>query len=749
MRRPPWTSQGLAHRDGWVGVAPGRPGRWHRVGEARGWSPTDWLDAYRTGLAGLSDRDSAVRPNIAAYMLPEEALGAVQAAEPRTRALLAAAAVLPPDRLGGCLTRSARARGDGTCLAEPYRPLSKELLPLVARAPRLSATDANHVRAALATYQEQGVCRPWDFACWGLPTVISPPFVVTTDVKVRVVIDYRYANGAVAAAAMELPTVQSIALRNKNRRVGKADLESGFHQVELDPAHRHAAALMFEGVVYYLAVMSFGWRSAPAEFQRRTALSGLRAAAASGSLLVDVYLDDFMTGHDDPTEGDAKTSHAGFTQRLQEDGWRVSAKKTRQPLFNQEILGIEADTRSGILQAGTAKSLKMKELFSALIQEGPRSTLHLARVLGKAVSLIPAVRNLMLLLRPLFAVLKSALRAEFPTDLPRMTRGKDAESYTWSDRPIAGGLPSGTTDSVVFLIENWDTLNGKPIARPPHAAELILRGDASADGTGCIVERRRRCGTIEKVAEVADTLTPLEATLSSLAREAIVVCRTLLGLPTELLSGAYVTYHSDNRGLSDIFYVGSPNEEPTGLLIQTVKHLHRLNCTWDRTTWLPRELMVEEDALSRRRAVGAARLACDQGWFDGWCSSLDEEERPNIDAFAEAANHKLSKYASMDGSGAMRDGCRTPWKRAAIPYMFPPTNLPLIRRALSNWATSESELCYLLIAEPLVDVVSGVARTHGDCSVLPCSPRVDVPPYAAKKNWTFKILRCSKAPLEI
>lgn len=109
--------------------------------------------------------------------------------------------------------------------------------------------------------------------------------------KVRVVIDYRKLNDKTIDDKYPMPQIEEI-LDNlgKSTYFTTLDLKSGFHQIEMDPAHREKTAFSTDKGHFEFTRMPFGLKNAPATFQR-----------AMNNILCDyigkicyVYLDDII-----------------------------------------------------------------------------------------------------------------------------------------------------------------------------------------------------------------------------------------------------------------------------------------------------------------------------------------------------------------------------------------------------------------------------------------------------------------------
>lgn len=109
--------------------------------------------------------------------------------------------------------------------------------------------------------------------------------------KVRVVIDYRKLNEKTVDDKFPIPQIEEILdSLGKSIYFTTLDLKSGFHQIEMDPAHRQKTAFSTALGHFEFTRMPFGLKNAPATFQR-----------AMNNILGDyigkicyVYLDDII-----------------------------------------------------------------------------------------------------------------------------------------------------------------------------------------------------------------------------------------------------------------------------------------------------------------------------------------------------------------------------------------------------------------------------------------------------------------------
>ena len=108
------------------------------------------------------------------------------------------------------------------------------------------------------------------------------------------VIDYRYVNSVTKDFPYPSPLIEDFLCKeSKNRICSIFDLESGFHQMHLDPSSRAVIAFMTPWGNYHWKVLPMGIKQAPALFQRMVnwILREVPCARA--------YVDDILAGTED------------------------------------------------------------------------------------------------------------------------------------------------------------------------------------------------------------------------------------------------------------------------------------------------------------------------------------------------------------------------------------------------------------------------------------------------------------------
>eukprot|EP00666_Eupelagonemidae_sp_cell4sb_P014823 gene14823-biopygen31735 len=138
---------------------------------------------------------------------------------------------------------------------------------------------------------------PWDWRRWGIPSVVIPLSVaVASSGKRRLIWDCRYPNLSELLRAFTLPSVLSFGLRLPAGRIrlGKWDLKSGYHHLELSARTRGLLAVVWKGEVWAARALPFGMGSAVDCFQELTLVP---ANVVALDTVVEQYIDDTVALH--------------------------------------------------------------------------------------------------------------------------------------------------------------------------------------------------------------------------------------------------------------------------------------------------------------------------------------------------------------------------------------------------------------------------------------------------------------------
>jgi hypothetical protein len=635
--------------------------------------------------------------------------------------------------VAGCITKANAGAG---VLGVPYKIQKNrqvKLAPAVATPRNSNAV----IDATLRDYVDAGVLRRWPWE-WGWPRVVSNVHAIQQNDQTRVIVDVRYTNAVSTWDPLELPTVEEVAAQARrlalveegsDPHIGKTDLKGGYHQIQMDEDDAGLAAVWWRGDVYFFTTMTFGFRNAPAEFQRRMEI----AVGDRTHRQVAIYLDDFLS----LWPRAAAEEFQNWLAKMCSQGLVFGKKKCVEPCKKAETLGIIMNLQDNIFEVPPRKSAAIKVELERLLRSPNTDTLSLATTLGRLVAVAPAMRNMLLLLRPAFNDLKLALLGEEEGEVPFMRRKNDAVKYAWSVTTCE--LSQRTLECFSLLLSKWDSLMGVSFAETEPT--LIARGDASEDAIGCVLLRRRKDASVEEIAVHTEALSPAEALAGSLTRELLTLLKTLKANPQHI-TGAAVQYVADNKAITNVFFRGAKQTEPNNVVIDIFMWLEAHKARWQSSVWLPRSEMTREDGLSREKSTGANRAEAEAEWFQEFKKNVFPP--PNVDAFAEASNAKLPRFASMEvGSGAtFFDGTRSRWQSADVLWAFPPTNRAILVKAVTNWQTSSSVTAYWCVAPPLREVL---VRMEPKAFLLG-DAKVSLPEHAKQKGWKFEVARTTKKP---
>ena len=136
-----------------------------------------------------------------------------------------------------------------------------------------------------------------DMLCRGVIEPSTSPWasvivlVKKKDVSTRFCVDYRRLNNFTIKDAYPLPGIdESPGQLSRAQCLSTLDINSGYWQIELDPADKHKTAFVTRKGLHEFNVMPFGLCNAPATFERllETVLSGLQWHVCL------IYLDDII-----------------------------------------------------------------------------------------------------------------------------------------------------------------------------------------------------------------------------------------------------------------------------------------------------------------------------------------------------------------------------------------------------------------------------------------------------------------------
>lgn len=600
-------------------------------------------------------------------------------------------------------------------------------LPLVLVAKEPTEAEKKQLATMVEDYLAASYIREWDWEK-GYPSVVIPLHVIPQGTKTRVISDMRYCNSCIENEELVVPTIKLIAeYIGQDDLLLKLDLKAGYHQMAL--VDKVGITFAHEGKLYEYIVPPFGGRHLPGRFQRHTRAVA-DALEKEFRLKCFVYLDDFFLvcrkGITPPAREEILRAMTAFGLVIglpkSSTGW---GRKT-------EVLGIVVDTETMMLTLSTRKKNRiLAELEEALSDRGTWDTLRQAQLLGRLVSIEPAVKNVMLASRPGFNDLAVALGKDHLLDLLNLNIDIN---YAWNVVPLT--MSSLSRMAFTLLKDKFESWHGRP-AKFEASVNVEIQTDAGEYGAGTV-----RVDIAGNVLDTSGMRLPDELVgESSLVREAWAFTEGLRRIPKATLKGARIGAQVDNQGLASRFAKGVSCPLTTDILVNALFFLTENDAELVFVRWVPRENNTLAD-LKSKEGLGAEDVMRVQPStfaqiFEG------EREKPNIDGLASQDDKVVQRYCSIDRQDRHSGGNFFEWRqeKGDIVWMHPP--LPIIRRTIKKWYEGESELAYVLVPRiPHARWASLIDALNGELYYT--EVKVDRGATTIGAHWKFDVYRLRK-----
>ncbi|MEL6330933.1 MAG: reverse transcriptase domain-containing protein [Planctomycetota bacterium] len=470
------------------------------------------------------------------------------------------------------------------------------------------------------------------------PVTKRPHIVALVDVipkstagKFRLIVDLRPLNKHVLEREFSYETHATFRdLLEENDGMITIDLSSGYHHVDIHPAHRTYLGFKLFGRYYVYAVLPFGLRDACFQFTEvmKVPVRHLRSLG----LRVLPYLDDFLVCLQGMTQSDANR----VLSILVELGLLINFEKSvLSPTSRAESLGFVVDTTEMTYELTPKRHAKFTAVATALATEVARSgsapARDIARVTGHVASAALVLER------------RGKLHTRFLNDAIRDA----AAARRWSDVVPMG---AGAAREIAHWLEILPTLEPTPIRRPQRPpATVTISSDASDFAWGGLVlaSAPGAFPQTEPLPVARGLFTDVEAGRSSAWRELRAARRTLESVVAAGCRHQVVCHRLDSQAAHHVVSnAGSQNRGPDGELDLHLEVLGLDETAADAhleyyTEWVPREQNQEADDASKLRDCSNYRLS--RGLF------VDLERRfgqHDADRFADANNRLLPRFNS-------------------------------------------------------------------------------------------------------
>lgn len=523
------------------------------------------------------------------------------------------------------------------------------------------------------------------------PHAYSTVFGITkASGKTRFIFNARRLNDLVASVPMRLTAAADLrAMLRENEWALVADLSQAFHSTMVDPASRDLLRFRWRGADYRYRALPMGTRFSPGTHCRITDALVAFLQAKLG-VRIHVYVDDLALIS--ASRERLVTAGRLLAPLLQAFGFFVNADKSAEPPAQRfRFIGFDWDTTTLSISVPGEKRRALRRDLSTTATRAKSTPREVARLLGQI----------------------EAMRPAWPE-----VRTMIVETHTWRRTMAKAGT---AWDSVVGLplpvvaeFQHLAKALGQPrVTTAPlrqQAATKVLVTDSSLWAWGAWVATLPPGTRASEITSMLPELVPENQThqfwsaderreansISSL--EARTVEMALRSFRRDIPPGTRLHLVSDSR--VTLAYLKRHQGRVRQLHAQTSRTfqtLRGLRIKLVSTSWVPSKENTLADDLSRI-TVDRSDWRIAQTTIDAMRhEAAHHDVRPELDAFATAANRTLPTYWSgRPDPGAMAvDAMAQPWTGRTL-HANPPFHL--IPRLLEKM---EEEPCTVMLVHPV------------------------------------------------
>ncbi|KAF0160878.1 MAG: hypothetical protein FD157_4173, partial [Rhodocyclaceae bacterium] len=300
------------------------------------------------------------------------------------------------------------------------------------------------------------------------PYSFPPVFVPKKDGRTRVCIDYRLLNNMTVKDSFPLPRIDDLlASLGKPKWFCTFDLQSGFMQMENDPATASKTAFTMPGRHYQFNVLPFGVSNGPGCFQRLMTI-------VLGGLLGEYclcFIDDILVMADTLDEMFDKVNI--LFDRLERSGLKIRAKKAK--VFRRKVVFLGFELSADGVRPDPEK-------IRAVIEwPEPTTYYHIRQVCGFFNFNSASIRDLAIRMAPLSSLLRG-----LPTGSGKKPRGNQKVR----DEDLLG-TKWGDEQAAAFLDLKTAITQAPALAYPDPYGRFVLLTDASRRGVGAQLQQEQ------------------------------------------------------------------------------------------------------------------------------------------------------------------------------------------------------------------------------------------------------------------
>ncbi len=334
--------------------------------------------------------------------------------------------------------------------------------------------------------------------------------------EIRICVDMRAPNKAVKRERHVTPTMDDIVAQlNGAVKFSKLDLNSGYHQVELDPKSRYITVFSTNAGLFRYKRLNFGLCSAAEKFQNmiQSALAGLNG-------VINISDDILVFGK---TDAEHQENLVACLERLRQRN--LTLKREKCEFFTDRIEFF------GHIFSANGLSPDPKKVAALMDAPDPQSVEEVRSLLGMATYCSRFIPNLATISEPL----RELTKASTP--------------WTWEEKH---------KQALQQLKQSISAQCTMAYFNPEHETEVVV--DASPVGLGGMLVQYDPCGNMSLVALASKALPEVAQRYSQTEREALAVTWGILHFHL-YVCGKDFKVITDHKPLVPLF--NNPYSKPT------------------------------------------------------------------------------------------------------------------------------------------------------------------------------------------
>ena len=404
----------------------------------------------------------------------------------------------------------------GRCTTTPFKIKIPEGTPPIAMRPyRTNPLLADKIQVILDGYLSAGLIRH-STSPWASPLVV----VRKKNGKIRLTVNYQRLNAVTKIARLPLPRIDEIIDSLGGGKVfSNFDMQSGYHQLVMDPNSIELTAFCTPSGLYEWLVTPQGAAGAPGAFQR------VMFRVTDGLPKCHMYLDDAVCH--DCTPAEHVEQLASFFGRFEQHNLKLAPSKSRIGATKIEFLGhcISPEGRSP----------NPNKVAALAKMPMPRDVSQLRSLLGGLSYYRQYLPNLAQTLKPLTTLLKKGVKFVFTSEMETTVRG----------------LLDALSRPPILVFPDWS-------AAEEGSRPFRLHTDSSRIGFGCTLEQEQADATVRPIVYLSRTTFPNEQNWSVMEQEAGAVVWGVRRLRQYLYDIPFVSY-TDHKSLESLAKMAEHN----------------------------------------------------------------------------------------------------------------------------------------------------------------------------------------------